>query len=216
MENIRLLIIEDNRLLRDGILSMLNKQPDIILFGASGIRAHNFKKIIEFEPNMILLDLGLRSHNSLRMIKSLKSNFPDARIIAMYLSPVKENVMQFVEAGATGFIMKDATVDVFIKTIWEVARGETILPSLMADTLFCEIAGDAVKANDSDFKEELRITARELEVLKLINEGLSNREIGLQLHISHNTVKTHVYNIMDKLSLHTRMEVASFPTNRLN
>lgn len=215
MENIRLLVIEDNRLLREGMISMLSKQAGIELLGASGVRAHNIGKIMEFEPNVILLDLGLRSHNSLRVVRMLKDKFPEANVIAMYLSPVKADFVQFVQAGANGFIMKDATVDVFIQTIWAVARGEKMLPPEMSESLFCEIAEDAGKANVRVFKEELLITPQELEVLKLINEGFSNKEIGISLNISHYTVKTHVYNIMDKLSLHTRLEMAGYPANGL-
>ncbi len=208
MDSIKLLLIEDNRLLRNGMASILNHQSDIEILGASGVRGHNILKILLFKPDVILLDMGLRNNNGIVVMKMLKNAFPDARIIVMDLLPVIADIKPFVEMGAAGFIVKDATVDVYIKTIRAVADGNKVLPDLMTETLFAEIVSETAITGNSSTRKDFRITARELEVIKLVSDGLSDEDIGFRLHISIHTVKSHLQNIMNKLSLYTRFEMA--------
>ncbi len=107
MKKIRLLLIEDNRLLRDGIIAMLKKQKDIKIISASGKNTDTVKKMQQLDPNMVLLDLGLRNQNSLTLIEVVKRDFPDAKVIVMDLAPVQGDINLFVKAGASGFILKD-------------------------------------------------------------------------------------------------------------
>ncbi|MEX0680511.1 MAG: response regulator transcription factor [Balneolales bacterium] len=208
MDSIKLLLIEDNRLLRNGMASLLNNQSDIEILGASGVRGHNIQKILLFKPDVILLDMGLRNHNGIIVMKMLKGTFPEARIIVMDLLPVIADIMPFVEMGAAGFIVKDATVDTFIETIRAVAGGSKVLPDLMIETLFTEIASETDNTGISSNRKDLQITARELEVIKLVSNGLSDENIGFRLNISIHTVKSHLQNVMNKLSLYTRFELA--------
>lgn len=208
MDSIKLLLIEDNRLLRNGMASILNNQSDIEILGASGVRGHNILKILLFKPDVILLDMGLRNNNGIIVMKMLKDTFPEARIIVMDLLPVIADIIPFVKMGAAGFIVKDATVDVFIKTIWAVAGGNKVLPDLMTETLFTEIVSETDNAGISSTRKDLQITARELEIIKLVSDGLSDEDIGFRLNISIRTVKSLLHNIMKKLSLYTRFEMA--------
>jgi len=109
-----------------------------------------------------------------------------------------------------GFILKDATVDEFIDTIRTVARGERVLPQLMTRTLFSQIADRAVERAGAAALQTVRLTPREHEVIAAIAEGLSNKEIGQQLNIASHTVKSHVRNVMDKLVLRTRLQIAAY------
>ena len=210
MKKIRLLLIEDNRLLREGLLAMLKNQRDIKIVAASGKSENTVLKIHQLRPNVILLDLGLRSLNSLHVVELVKKEFREAKVIVMDLAPVQGDIVQFVKAGAAGFILKDATLDEFLTTIRAVAEGVKVLPPLLTESLFSQIVEQAVKGGKTKLKAALRMTRREREVVELIGKGLSNKEIGRKLHISTHTIKSHIHNVMEKLALHTRLEVANY------
>ena len=210
MKKIRLLLIEDNRLLRDGILAILKPHKDIVIFAASGDGKNTLVKIKQLKPNVVLLDLGLRSQNSLHVVEIVKKDFPEAKVIVMDLAPVQADILQYVKAGSNGFILKDASLNDFLITIRTVAEGSTVLPPLLVDSLFSQIVDHAVREGKSKIKEAVRMTKREREVIGLLSEGISNREIGQKIHISTYTVKSHIHNIMEKLALHTRLEIANY------
>jgi DNA-binding NarL/FixJ family response regulator len=201
-------LIEDNRLVREGITGLLNGLPDLqVVAGASGADTSALR---EANPQVILLDLGLEHGNSLRVAEQVKKEFPDSKIIVMDVLPVHEDVVEFVNAGVSGFIMKDASLDDLASAIRSVARGADVLPPQMTRTLFSQIARDAVVRGRPDTLDAVRMTPREREVIDLIAEGLSNKEIATRLEIATDTVKSHVRNVMEKLMLHTRLQIAAY------
>ena len=207
---IKLLLIEDNRLLRNGILSILKPHKDIIILASSGEGKKTIIKINKLKPNVILLDLGLRSQNSLHVVEIVKKDFPAAKIIIMDLAPIQADILQYVKAGANGFILKDASLNDFLITIRTVAEGSTVLPPVLVDSLFSQIVENAVRNGKSKIKDAVKMTKREKEVIALLSEGMSNKEIGQKMHVSAYTIKSHVHNIMEKLALHTRLEIANY------
>jgi len=210
MKKIRLLLIEDNRLLRDGISSILKAHKDIIIIAASGDGKNLLSIIQKLKPNVVLLDLGLRSQNSLHIVEIVKKDFSQAKIIVMDLAPVQADILQYVKAGANGFILKDASLNDLLITIRTVAEGSTVLPPLLVDSLFSQIVDHAVREGKSKLKEAVRMTKREREVIGFLGEGMSNREIGQKIRVSTYTIKSHIHNIMEKLALHTRLEIANY------
>lgn len=210
MKKIRLLLIEDNRLLRDGIISILKPHKDIDIITSSGESKNPLLKIHQLKPNIVLLDLGLRSQNSLHVVELVKKEFPQAKVIVMDLAPVQADILQYVKAGANGFILKDASLNDFLKTIRTVSKGATVLPPILVDSLFSQIVDYAMGNGKSKLKEAVRMTKREREVIAFLGDGLSNKEIAQKIHISSYTVKSHIHNIMEKLALHTRLEVANY------
>lgn len=210
MKKIRLLLIEDNRLLRNGIAAMLKKQDDIKIIAASGNSESTVTKIRLLKPNVILLDLGLSNQNSLAVVEFVKKDFPNAKVIVMDIAPLQGDINLFVKAGASGFILKDASLEEFLATIRTVAEGTNILPPNLSESLFSQIVEHALKGGKIKLKEAVRMTKREREVIGLIGDGLSNKDIGQKLHVSTFTVKSHIHNIMEKLALHTRLEVANY------
>jgi len=210
MSKIRVLLIEDNRLLREGITAMLNEQPDIRAVSSSG-NGDAFEKAKKLKPQVVLLDLGLRSQNSLRIAETIKKEFPKAEIVVMDLIPTQAEVAEFVQVGVSGFILKDATIDDFLHTIRTVAKGKKVLPPSLTDSLFSHIVEYAVKSGKADrLMKAVKLTQREHQVVNLIARGMSNKEIAKELYIAVHTVKSHVHNILEKLALHTRLELASF------
>jgi DNA-binding NarL/FixJ family response regulator len=201
-------LIEDNRLVREGITALLNQLPGFrVVAGAS---SGNTALLREVNPQVILLDLGLRNGDSLRVAEKVREEFPESKIIVMDLLPVHEELVEFVHVGVSGFVMKDATLDDLVHTIRSVVDGAHVLPPQMTGTLFSQIARDAVLKGRSEVLGSVRMTPREREVINLIAEGMSNKEIASQLHIATHTVKSHVRNIMEKLTLHTRLQIAAY------
>jgi DNA-binding NarL/FixJ family response regulator len=207
---ISLVIIEDNRLLREGIASLIREQSDFKVLVASADAEEAVQKVREASPRVVLLDLGLKNHDSLRLAGTVNREVPEARIVIMGLLPTQEDIAAFVKVGVAGFVMKDASLDDFLATIRRVAEGANVLPSQLTDSLFAQIVRKAVRSEKAQVSQGVRLTQRERQVIDLIGEGLSNKEIAKRLHIAVFTVKSHVHNILDKLALHTRLEVAAF------
>jgi DNA-binding NarL/FixJ family response regulator len=205
-------LIEDNHLVRQGISSLLSQSPDLEVVVAAG--SGDTERLRAANPGVILLDLGLRSADSLRLTQKVRQELPEARIIVMDLLPVHEDIVDFVHAGVAGFILKDATLDDLLRTIRSVAEGEHVLPPPLTSTLFSQIARDAVVRGRPVVLDSVRMTPREREVIGLIADGLSNKAIGAELRISPHTVKSHVRNIMEKLALHTRLQIAAYAHGR--
>ena len=210
MKKIRLLLVEDNRLLRDGILTILKPYKDIAIVAASGDSNSTLTTIQKLQPNVVLLDLGLRSQNSLHLVELVRKEFPEAKIIVMDLAPVQADILQYVKAGANGFILKDASLNDLLITIRSVAEGSTVLPPLLVDSLFSQIVEHAVREGKTKLKSAVKMTKREREVIGWLGDGMSNKEIGQKMKISTYTVKSHIHNIMEKLALHTRLEIANY------
>ena len=210
MAKIKILLIEDNRLLRDGTTAMLNEQEDIRAVSSAGNR-NALEKARELVPDVVLLDLGLKSHNSLQVLDSIKKQYPHAEVIVMDLIPAHSEMVEFVKAGVSGYISKDATLDGFLNTIRSVVKGVKILPPTMADSLFSQIVERAIQEGKVDrVLAAVKLTKREQDVISLLTEGKSITEISLILKVAAFTVKSHIRNILDKMALHTRLELASF------
>ncbi|MFH2055238.1 MAG: response regulator transcription factor [bacterium] len=210
MAKIRVLLIEDNRLLREGITAMLNEQPDIKAVSATG-NGDALAKAQKINPQVVLLDLGLKNQNSLRVAELIKEKHPKAEIVVMDLMPAPAEVVEFVKAGVAGFILKDATIEDFLHTIRMVAEGKKVLPPSLTGSLFSHIVEYAVQSGKADrLMRSVRLTRREHEVVDLVARGMSNKEIARELNIAVHTVKSHVHNTLEKLALHTRLELASF------
>jgi DNA-binding NarL/FixJ family response regulator len=207
---IKLLVVEDNPLLREGIARMMRSLPDITLIGAPADGESPVLTIHRHKPDIILLDLGLRSQNSLHIVETMKREFPSARIIVMDLSPAQGDILQFIQAGASGFVLKDATVEIFLDTIRAVSAGTNVLPPVLSESVFSQIVDHALQAGKPGLRGALKMTHRERDVIGLVSDGMTNKQIGQRLHIATHTVKSHLHNIMEKLALHSRLEVANF------
>ena len=205
-------IIEDNRLVREGIREMLGELPDMeVVLAATSVETERLRAA---KPQIILLDIGLQDADCLGVAETVQKQIRDARVIVMDLVPVHEELAQFVNAGVAGFILKDATVEEFVGTIRSVAEGARVLPPRMTGTLFSQIARAAVQRDQAAAREAVRMTPREREVIALIAAGKSNKAIANELNVATDTVKSHVRNVMDKLALHSRLEIAAYAHSR--
>jgi DNA-binding NarL/FixJ family response regulator len=209
-KTISLILIDDNRLLREGIAAMIRTQPGFKILAASADVDEALAKAREARPDVVLLDFGLEQRDSVSLTATVHDEVPGARIIIMGLLPAQEEVATYVRAGASGFIMKEASFEDFFATIRAVAAGAEVLPQALTNSLFTQIARNATGGNKARIMESVRLTTRERQVIALLGEGLSNKEIATRLHIAVHTVKSHVHNVLEKLALRSRLEVAAF------
>ena len=207
---ISLVLIDDNRLLREGIAALIHTQPGFKVLAALADVDEALEQVKEAKPDVVLLDFGLANHDSLSLTAMVRAEVPAARIIIMGLLPLHEDVVNYVRAGASGFIMKDVTFEDFFVTIRAVAGGAEVLPKALTNSLFTQIALNAARVSKARVLQSVRLTTRERQVIDLLGEGLSNKEIATRLHIAVHTVKSHVHNVLEKLALHSRLEVAAF------
>lgn len=209
MKRIKILLIEDNRLLREGLAAILKKQEDMSVVETAGNGENIMNIMRKHNPDVILLDLGLKNRSSLRLVNLVKDNYPNTKVIMMDLIPLQEDVYEFVKAGVSGFMLKDISINEFLKTIRSVYKGNQVLPPNLTGSLFSQIVEHAVNGSSpSLITESVRMTKRERQVIDLIADGSTNKEIAQQLHLSPHTVKSHVHNILEKLSLNTRVQIA--------
>lgn len=205
---VQIAIIEDNRLVRDGLALRLNEQSGFSVCYSSA--KGGTEELKEASPDILLLDVGLEGDDSLELAEKIRTGIPGLRVIVMDLLPVHEDLVEFVNAGVAGFVLKDATLEEMVETIRSVSDGKTILPPAMTATLFSQIVEDAVIRGLPGVSEATDLTPREKKVVGLIGDGLSNKAIAKSLHISPHTVKSHVRNIMDKLALHSRLQISAY------
>ena len=222
MNKIKVIIVEDNRLLLDSIETILDKDSDIKVISAYENYENISQEIQKHNPDVILIDPGCTCNNTLLNSSSIIEKFPDIRLVLMNLDPSKIDLINFIQSGISGFIIKSATSGEILKTVKSVARGETIMPSNMTASLFSQIieqSENGVQSRNGNEKKlplnngnikSVRFTKREQEIVNLIAEGLSNKEIGQKLHLSHFTIKSYVHNLLEKLSLKTRVQIAIY------
>lgn len=208
-KRISLVLIDDNRLLVEGLAGMIREQDDFEILAASADIEEVLQTVRNAKPNVVLLDFSLENHDSLRVTGTVHQEVPEAKVIVMGLLATQEDVADFVTAGASGFIMKDSTFERFLETIRLVAAGKQVLPYELTAPLFTQIAALAVRKGKPRLLEAVGLSERERQVIDLIGEGLSNKEIAARLHIAVHTVKSHVHNVLEKLALRTRLEVAA-------
>lgn len=208
MAKIRILIIEDDPVITADLSAIINKQRDVIVAAVSNGRDNTLVRTRGANPHVVLMDMGLESKNSLEVVQAVKKRFSRIKIIGMCLAPSQSDILEFVQAGAEGFILKDAKPEEVIRTIRAVAGGEKVLPYTMAGSLFRQVTANAFPKGRRNLKSAVRMTKREKEIIALIADGLSNKEIAVSLNIATFTVKSHVHNILEKLTLNNRLEIA--------
>jgi len=211
---IKIFIADDNCLLLEGLVTMLGDQEDFIVVGTAPNGNKALEQIKEIQPEVALIDIGMPDKDGLEVTQILHQDSPKVKVIILGLVDLTDEIMACIEAGATGYVLKESSFDHLVDTIRSVHRNEAFCSPRMAASLFSRIAeltGDAREQIPSD---SVKLTKRELDVINLIAEGLSNKEIAKQLFIETQTVKNHIHNILDKLQLHNRFETVSYARER--
>jgi len=208
---IRIFIADDNRLLREGLASMLVEIDDISVVGMASSGRQALEQIKQLLPEIALIDIGMPDKDGLDVTQELYKALPAVKVIILGMPDLTDEIMACIEAGAAGYVLKEASFEYLVESIRSVQRGESFCSPRMAASLFsriAELAGERIPENS------VKLTPREVEVINKIADGLSNKEIAGQLFIEEQTVKNHIHNILDKLQLHNRLEAVQYARER--
>ncbi len=206
MEPIKIVIADDHRMVREGIKQLLELEGDISVIGEAGDGVTCLNVIEDLNPEVVLLDINMPQMNGLQVLQKLKENKCSSRILILTIHNEIEYLMKAVDIGVDGYILKDSESDVLRRAIYAVKSGESYIQSELAALL-------KEKLENSDkgvLEEDSILTKREMEVLRLLTEGLFNKEIAYHLSISEKTVKNHVSNIFKKISVSDRTQAAVY------
>jgi DNA-binding NarL/FixJ family response regulator len=201
-------VVDDQELFRRGLTMLLGVEDDIDVVGEAGDGIAATELAATAVPDVILMDVRMPKRSGIEACVAIKEAAPTARIIMLTVSDEEADLYDAVKNGASGYLLKDSSIDEVAQAIRVVADGQSLISPSMAIKLLDEFK--QMSRSDRQQVPTPRLTDRELEVLKLVAQGLNNREIAKRLFISENTVKNHVRNILEKLQLHSRMEAVMY------
>jgi DNA-binding NarL/FixJ family response regulator len=210
-ESVRVFVADDNRLLREGLVSLLAEQEGLVVVGASEDPRTALDQIRDLRPDVALIDIGMPGKDGIEVTRSLRQDMPEVRAIILGMPDLTDEIMACIEAGAAGYVLKESSFDHLVESIRSAHRGESFCSPRVAASLFsrvAELAGERIP------HIPVRLTPREVEIINRIAEGLSNKEIAQRLTVEVQTVKNHVHNILDKLQLHNRLEAVQYARER--
>lgn len=206
MTSISLLIVDNHTLFRQGLVSLLQSEAGYRVLGEASSGEEALRLVPELRPDVILMDVKMPGIGGVEATRRLLEGDPEARVMMLTVSEEEENLFAAIQAGARGYILKNADAGELLEAIQRVHAGEAMLSPAMTLRLLQTLKSGGIPAP----LPELPLTSREQDVFHLLAQGASNRQIAETLMITENTVKTHVRNILEKLELHSRTEVAAF------
>ena len=212
-EPIRVLVVDDQELFRRGLTMLLAIEPGIEVIGEAGDGVEGTTLATTAAPDVILLDIRMPKRSGIEACLAIKEAVPSAKIIMLTVSDEEADLYEAVKSGAAGYLLKDSSIEEVAQAVRVVADGQSLISPSMAVKLIDEFK-QMSRPEREHVPGGLRLTERELEVLRLVAKGMNNREIARQLYISENTVKNHVRNILEKLQLHSRMEAVMYAVRK--
>jgi len=204
-EQISVLIVDDHALVREGIRKILSLKPqfNILIEADNGTMAVELCR--ELRPDLVLLDINLPDITGMEVCKTIKQEFPKTGIIALTIHDQEEYIVEMIRNGIAAYLLKDVSPDQLISTMLQVAQGHSFISPSLMDKVFRQINKLSTKTQDN---RPLGLTDREVQVLRLVANGNSNRTIANKLYISEKTVKNHLTNIFQKLNVVDRTQAA--------
>jgi DNA-binding NarL/FixJ family response regulator len=208
-EPIRVVVVDDQELFRRGLIMLVSAEDDIDVVGEASDGDEAAELAASTVPDVVLMDVRMPKRSGIEACRTIKQLAPSAKIIMLTVSDEEGDLYDAIKNGASGYLLKDASIDQVAQAIRVVADGQSLISPSMAAKLLEEFKTISTVGSKPDVIMP-KLTDRELEVLNLVAHGLNNREIARDLYISENTVKNHVRNILEKLQLHSRMEAVMY------
>jgi DNA-binding NarL/FixJ family response regulator len=207
---LRVLIVDDHALFRSGLHLVLREEPDLEVVGEASDGHEAVQKAQELMPDVILMDVRMPRRSGIEATRQIKELLPHVKILVLTISDEEADLYEAIKAGAAGYLLKEIPIDEVADAIRSIWRGQSRISPSMAAKLLSEFAAMSKRAEEQRQLPAPRLTEREMEVLRLVAQGMNNRDIGNELFISENTVKNHIRNILEKLHLHSRMEAVVY------
>jgi DNA-binding NarL/FixJ family response regulator len=209
---IKLLLVNESRLIGNVIIVALEDEPDIIVVASVTSMEEALQVIQEKDVDIALVSTRLPDQGALKLTRAIVERAPSTKVLALGLTEDKERVLRYVEAGATGYILKDDSLEDLIETVRDAHEGKVFLSPQIAAAMIERLSSLAHKFSniENNAADASELTSREREVLELIGRGWTNQQIAEQLVIEVGTVKNHVHSILDKLNVSSRKEAAAY------
>jgi DNA-binding NarL/FixJ family response regulator len=209
-ERLRVMVVDDHALFRRGLEMVLSAEDDLVLVGEASDGVEAVEKAQELMPDVVLMDVRMPKRSGIEAAGHIKELLPHAKILMLTISDDEGDLYDAIKAGAAGYLLKEIPIEEVADAIRSVWAGQSRISPSMASKLLTEFAAISKEADERPQMPAPKLTDREMEVLRLVAQGLNNRDIAKQLFISENTVKNHIRNILEKLHLHSRMEAVVY------
>ena len=204
----KILLVDDHVVVRQGIKALLSDEPDLEVVGEADDGRAALQSVSELEPDVVLMDISMPGLNGIEATRQIRQNYPEVKVVVLSMHSNEEYVFQVLRAGASGYVLKQSDSSEVLTAIRAALAGGSFLSPPISRTVIDDYVRRA-EARGGDEDLEL-LTSREREVLQLLAEGLSNREIAEQLNISIKTVETHRSNMMGKLGVSSKTELVKY------
>lgn len=205
----RILIVDDHILFREGLTGLLRSQPDMEVIGECGTMSEAVSMALQLKPDVVLMDFSLPDGTGLEATSSVLAQLPATQVIFLTVHDNDDRLIAAMRAGAKGYLLKNLSVNKLLASLRALERGEAAISRIMMARILEEFAQSRPPSNGAP-SPLVGLTSREIEVLQELADGITNQEIATRLFISENTVKNHIHNILEKLSLHNRREAIEF------
>jgi two-component system NarL family response regulator len=207
-EQIRVLVADDHALFRQALRAVLAEESDLELVGEAGDGEEAVAMAVDLAPDVVLMDVRMPKLAGIDATRQIGAAMPAVKIVMLTVSDEEGDLFEAIKAGASGYLLKEVDPTEIADAVRQIHAGHSLLSPVVASKLVSEFAAISKRADERSTRPSL--TPRELEVLQLAADGMTNRQIGRRLGISENTVKNHIRNILEKLHMHSRMEAVLY------
>lgn len=207
MEKVRVLVVDDHALVRLGLMTLIDDQADMQVVGEAGSASEAVRKVEQLQPDIVLMDIRMPGEGGIHATQQVTANFPKTHVIILTSFTEDELVLRAIQAGAAGYVLKQADNEDLLRAIRAVSRGEALLDPATTARMLNKMRELSHKADRDAFRD---LSERELEVLVELTRGKTNAEIAAKLYLSEKTVRNHVSTILDKLQMNNRVELATY------
>jgi DNA-binding NarL/FixJ family response regulator len=212
MKPIRVLLVDDHSLFRKGLAALLAREKGFEVAGEAQDGIEAFAKAKELKPDLVLMDISMPRCDGVEATRRIREAFPSLKVVMLTILEEDKRLFEAIKAGAQGYMLKNVKPEALFQALRGVAAGEAAISRATASKIMNEFAEQARGGCAGAAIEEL--SERELGVLRLLTQGMTNKEIGHELHLAENTVKNHLKNILEKLQVENRVQAAAFALKR--